>query len=939
MTLAAGVAVILSVDEPSKAGEARRRVSALARRLGFGDAEIGNIALVVTEAATNLHKHATQGVLIAQGIWEGETGVLDILSLDRGPGIDDVGRAMTDGFSTAGSSGNGLGALARLSPEFDLYSMLEAGTAVLARFRRPLTTDREPARFTLGSVSVPLLGEEVCGDGWAVAEEPGRLLVMVVDGLGHGMPAAEASRAAIESFRAHKGQTPEQIVRGSHEALRSTRGAAQAVALIDTEAGEVRFAGVGNISGVVLTPGNSRSSNMISHNGTVGHTVRKVQEFSYPWSPGSLLVMHSDGVASHWHLDRYAGLTARHPTLIAGLIYRDHVRGRDDATVLVARQRERRFQECSVVILLPILNLEINLEHDVVLARQRARQIAALLGFPLLDQTRIATATSEIARNAYQYSSGGRVEFLAESSAPPSLVIRIRAREPGIENVEAILEGRYESTTGLGLGILGARRLMDRFEVDARPETSATITMAKVLPRRTTAFSPPELSRVSAALAQHPPQGFLDELQEQNQELIRALQDLRDRQSEITELHRRELDETNRGVLALYTELDENAQALKRISDLKSRFLSNMSHEFRSPLNTISSLTAFLLERSDGDLTPEQEKQVTYIRKAAEGLTLLVNDLLDLAKVEAGKAVLRIRSLPVAELFENLRGTIRPLLAQRQVALVFDEPKDRLTIRTDEGKLTQILRNLLSNAVKYTERGEIRVSVAVKSAETISFLVADTGIGIAPEHHAQVFEEFGQVESPLQGRVKGTGLGLPLSKKLAELLGGTILLQSSPGVGSTFSLVIPRHLDDPDHEKGALDPHRHVDPSRLPLLVVEDDPVELLLYEKHLEGTGFQVLGAPGARRLAAISRRDQAGGRRARYPVRSPRAAGSFWPSSAPRSRRARFPSSSSLRSIWLTVPGRLARPTLASGRSVGNGCSRGSPRWRRASSGRRSS
>ncbi|HEX8199287.1 MAG TPA: response regulator, partial [Isosphaeraceae bacterium] len=347
-----------------------------------------------------------------------------------------------------------------------------------------------------------------------------------------------------------------------------------------------------------------------------------------------------------------------------------------------------------------------------------------------------------------------------------------------------------------------------------------------------------------AELAKNAPQGVLDELQQQNQELIRTLQELRDRQAEVMEWHRRELDETNRGVVALYAELDENAKALKRMSDLKSRFLSNMSHEFRSPLNTILTLSSFLLDRSDGELTEEQEKQVTFIRKAADGLSALVNDLLDLAKVEAGKAVVRAKTFEVDELFQGLRGTIRPLLLQNAVSLRFEEPVGVTALRTDEGKLTQILRNFLSNAAKFTERGEIRVAAAAGPGDTVIFTVSDTGIGIAPGDRGRIFEEFGQVEGPLQGKLKGTGLGLPLSRKLAELLGGNVSVQSELGVGSTFFAVIPRVFRE-SGEPGA-DPiaRWQVDPGRLPLLVVENDPVDLLLYETILQGSEFQVLPA-----------------------------------------------------------------------------------------------
>ena len=490
-----------------------------------------------------------------------------------------------------------------------------------------------------------------------------------------------------------------------------------------------------------------------------------------------------------------------------------------------------------------ILTLEIREERDVALARQRARQVAGLLGFPPLDQTRIATATSEIARNALQYAGGGKAEFLVEQAAAHRLAVLVTERGPGIESMQAILNGVPVPPSGAGLGILGARRLMDHFEIITTSGGGATVRMAKNLPGRSADLSQSELSRISAELAKHAPQGLLDELQQQNQELIRTLQELRDRQAEVMELHRRELDETNRGVVALYAELDENAKVLKRISELKSRFLSNMSHEFRSPLNTILTLSTFLLGRSDGDLTQEQEKQVTFIRKAAEGLSALVNDLLDLAKVEAGKATVRPRSFQVDELFEGLRGTIRPLIVQSSVSLLFQEPVVP-PLRTDEAKLGQILRNFLSNAVKFTEQGEIRVAAAAGPGDTVIFSVSDTGIGIAPGDRDRIFEEFGQVESPLQGRVKGTGLGLPLTRKLAELLGGNVSVKSEPGVGSTFFAVIPRVYQEPGTTAVEASDRWKLDPGQLPLLVVDNDPVDMFLYEKVLQGSRFQLLPA-----------------------------------------------------------------------------------------------
>ena len=266
----------------------------------------------------------------------------------------------------------------------------------------------------------------------------------------------------------------------------------------------------------------------------------------------------------------------------------------------------------------------------------------------------------------------------------------------------------------------------------------------------------------------------------------------RTRQEDLQRVNQ-ELQDTNRGVVALYAELDERADHLRRADELKSKFLSHMSHEFRTPLNSMLALSRLLLAHSDGPLTAEQETQVRFIRKAAENLTELVDDLLDLAKVEAGKIVVVPSPFTVASLFGALRGMLRPLLIGDAVALAFDDPQDVPPLDTDEGKVSQILRNFISNAIKFTEQGEVRVwATADRQADTVSFHVRDTGIGIDPERHRDHLPGVRAGRTSLQGRVKGTGLGLPLAKKLAELLGGRIAVESTPGTGSTFSVTVPR---------------------------------------------------------------------------------------------------------------------------------------------------
>ena len=505
-----------------------------------------------------------------------------------------------------------------------------------------------------------------------------------------------------------------------------------------------------------------------------------------------------------------------------------------------------------------LLTADIRREHDIVHVRQRARQIAQLLGFDTQDQTRIATAISELARNAYLYAKGGRVEFSYETNGACDLVVRIHDRGPGIRDLDAILQGRYVSPTGMGLGLLGAKRLMDRFEIQTGAQGTA-VALYKRLPASAAAITDKRVAAIAADLASQPAQNPLEELQQQNRELLQALDALRERQEELAALNR-ELEDTNRGVVALYAELDEKADYLQRANEVKTRFLADMTHEFRTPLNSILSLSRLLLDRVDGPLNEEQDRQVALIRRSATALSDLVNDLLDLAKVEAGKVTVKAAPFDLADLFGALRGMLRPLLAHNSsVDLVFDDPVDVSVIDTDEGKVSQILRNFISNALKYTERGEVRVR-AVRDDDRVIFSVADTGIGIAREDQGRIFDEFTQIDSPLQRKVKGTGLGLPLARKLANLLGGEVWLQSEPGTGSTFYVSIPLEYRCAERAPVASPPMwPRVDHLRT-VLVLEDDAGSMVFYQKCLAGAGMRVVSARDlrtAREVLAHTRPD----------------------------------------------------------------------------------
>jgi signal transduction histidine kinase len=436
----------------------------------------------------------------------------------------------------------------------------------------------------------------------------------------------------------------------------------------------------------------------------------------------------------------------------------------------------------------PITVVALHYDFDLVAARRRTRSVSALLGFDQQSQTRIATVVSELARNALRYAGSGRLELSVELDDRQALVICVSDRGPGIPNVDEILAGRYRSKSGMGMGLLGAQRLMDQFSLHSRAGEGTTVVVRKNLPLNAPRYDAASVTRLVADLARQRPADPVEEMQQQNAELLAALADLNERQGELERLNQ-ELEDTNRGVLALYAELDEKAESVRRADELKTRFLADMSHEFRTPVNSILALSRLVEETA---LSDEARRQMLLIRRSADGLAGLVNDLLDLAKIEAGKVEVRPAELDIAILFSALRGMLRPLLVNRSLSLVFDEPEGLPMMFTDEGKLSQILRNFISNALKYTETGEIRVTAAVsKRANAVIFSVADTGIGISPEDQDRIFDEFTQLDTPLQRSSKGSGLGLPLTRRLATLLGGFVMVESEPGVGSTFRAEIP----------------------------------------------------------------------------------------------------------------------------------------------------
>lgn len=326
---------VIAIEDPSSVGEARRFAQGYANGLGFDATETGKLALVVTELAGNIVKHATRGEMVFRRLLDhGQYGI-EILALDRGPGMSNVAECMRDGYSTAGSPGTGLGAVSRLAHRFEIYSARDVGTAVLAQVWDGRAGGGETNG--IGAVCLPKPGEDYCGDAFDVLTDGSQKRVLVADGLGHGPLAAAAAEAAVTAFADCEAQAPSDTLTFVHHMLRGTRGAAVAIATLDAAQSVVRYAGVGNISASIVAPGSEETRRLISQNGTAGVEVRKVQQFSYPWPAGASLIMHSDGLATHWQLSQYPGLLARDPALVAGVLYRDFRRGTDDVTVLVIR--------------------------------------------------------------------------------------------------------------------------------------------------------------------------------------------------------------------------------------------------------------------------------------------------------------------------------------------------------------------------------------------------------------------------------------------------------------------------------------------------------------------------------------------------------------------------------------------------------------------------
>ncbi|HEY6478866.1 MAG TPA: ATP-binding protein [Streptosporangiaceae bacterium] len=466
-----------------------------------------------------------------------------------------------------------------------------------------------------------------------------------------------------------------------------------------------------------------------------------------------------------------------------------------------------------------LVRVEVRDTAGVFSARQLGREVAAELGLERQDQVRVATALSEVGR---ELVIAGQVAIMIFLAGDGELIIRIEHDGPPPRDALA-----------------AAARLMDRVTA-----TGPVLEMARHRPPG----RGPDLAAARFRLAALLPVSALDELRRQNEDLIAALTEVQQQRAELLLLNAEleetnqgvmalysqlsdELEETNRGVVALYAELEEKSERLREASAAKDRFWANVSHELRSPLNSIIGL-ARLLTSAGGDLTADQRHQVSLIAGAGTGLLGLVNDLLDTAKAESGQLQADPAVVDLPALLARLRSLLRPMTENRPVSLVVDAAGAPAELLTDEVALTAILRNLLSNGLRYTDDGEVRLTVTA-AAGHVDFLVADTGIGIPADQTERVFEEFFQVSGVRRG---GTGLGLPYARRLTELLGGDLRLTSEPGQGTTVTLRLP-----------------HGTPALGVVLVADDDAAFRQVVRGLLAGLAGEVIeAADGAAALAA---------------------------------------------------------------------------------------
>jgi signal transduction histidine kinase len=429
-------------------------------------------------------------------------------------------------------------------------------------------------------------------------------------------------------------------------------------------------------------------------------------------------------------------------------------------------------------------------ESDIVKVRERVRRLAREVGFDSTTQIKITTAVSEVTRNIYEYAQSGTISLaLCERGADVGLMVTARDDGPGIDEttLRAIMRGSYQSTSGLGVGLSGTRKLMDEFDIQTASGEGTRVSIVKWLPRAAGVNAKNRLDELREHLGADTDAVAVEELQQQNRDFIEILSELEKKRAQLEQLNE-ELNKANR-------ELNEANTKLRELSELKEEFLALTTHDLRSPLTVISGVISFFTSGRLGELSPEQKNMVAMMERNAQSLIELVNDLLDASKIESGTMRLDITSINLRGLIDELRETMEPLAREKEIRLDDKLPPDLPLVEADRTKLRRILVNLLSNALKFTPKGGL-VQIRAEGLDgRVRLSVADTGVGIAPEDVARLFDKYEQARSRATRGEKGTGLGLYITKQLVELHGGEITVDSTPGHGSTFSFTLPKAAD------------------------------------------------------------------------------------------------------------------------------------------------
>ena len=442
--------------------------------------------------------------------------------------------------------------------------------------------------------------------------------------------------------------------------------------------------------------------------------------------------------------------------------------------------------------MLELLSLAIVHDQDVVLARKRARQVAEALGFDGQSQTRIATVVSEVVRNAHRYAGGGRLRFGVEDRAGRQLLrIDVSDDGPGIPHLEDVLAGRYRSTTGMGMGLVGTRRLADEFDVRTAPGRGTTVVVGKWIPPGVRPFTAPAAAAFTAELARERTGDPFAEVQQQNQELLRTLAELRERQEEVDRLNRA-LQERGADLATQVQVAERSREVADEASRAKSGFLAMMSHELRTPLGAILGYARLIGLGIAGPVTAEQQRYLDRIARAQAHLLGLIDDVLAFAKLESGKLPLELGAVAVRDVCATVETLTEPQLAEKRIRYRCANVDPSLLVVADADKVLQILINLVTNAMKFTPAdGEIALS-AEADGDVVRMTVTDTGRGVPADKLEAIFEPFVQVERRLRGTSEGVGLGLSISRELARAMGGDLRVRSTFGAGAAFMLTLPR---------------------------------------------------------------------------------------------------------------------------------------------------